>query len=229
MNRAFKEILARGVLVLRIQGASCNSPQELKPSVIGNTNVSGSFCLSLLVLLSGHNVLLSVHLFYFKIYWLAFCCCCKIPLLISYKFDLLGMWLAPVLILAPSPNKLMSQITRLIQALCLIVHIFDMGKNLANWTSNICGFPLFYVFTLGLIICAQQYRSTWTWHSHHTFKRRCRRSKPQKEICLGENEVLSINVSDWGYRNPNATNKTRNQGGTHLDKAMEHVGLCSTG
>ena len=119
VNRAFKEILARGVLVFRIQGASCNSPQELQPSVIENTNVSGSFCLSMLLYSLGHNVLLSVHLFYFKIYWLAFCCCCKIPLLVSYKFDLLMMWLAPVLILAPSPNKLMSQITRLVQALCL--------------------------------------------------------------------------------------------------------------
>lgn len=79
----------------------------------------------------GQSVLLSVHLLYLKIYWLAFCSC-KIPLLISYKFDLLVMWLAPVLILAPSPNKLMSQITRLIQALCLIVHIFDMEKNLVN-------------------------------------------------------------------------------------------------
>lgn len=186
MNRAFKEILARGVLAFRIQGASCNSPRELQPSVIGNTNVMEVSLFLCFFYSLGHNVLLSVHLFYLKIYWLAFCSC-KIPLLISYKFDLLVMWLAPVLILAPSPNKLMSQITRLIQALCLIVHIFDMEKNLVNWTTNICGFPLFYVSTVGLIICAQQYRSTWSWHSHHTFKRRCGRSKPQKEICLGEN------------------------------------------
>ena len=207
MNRAFKEILARGVLVLRIQGASCNSPRNCNPVSLGIQMLVEVYLFFCFFYSLGHNVLLSVHLFYFKIYWLAFCSC-KIPLLIFYKFDLLVMWLAPVLILAPSPNKLMSQITRLIQALCLIVHIFDMEKNLVNWTSNMCGFPLFYVSTLGLIICAQQYRSAWSWHSHYTFKRRCGRSKPQKEICLGENEVLSINISDWGYRNPNATNKS---------------------
>lgn len=48
--------------------------------------------------------------------------------LIAYKFELHVAWLAPVPILAPAPYKLMSQITSLIQALCLIVHIFDMGN-----------------------------------------------------------------------------------------------------
>lgn len=131
VNRAFKEILTRGVLAFRIQGASCNSPRNCNPVSLG-IQMLVEVCLFLCFFYSlGHNVLLSVHLFYFKIYWLAFCSC-KIPLLIFYKFDLLVMWLAPVLILAPSPNKLMSQITRLIQALCLIVHIFDMEKNLVN-------------------------------------------------------------------------------------------------
>lgn len=138
------------MLVFRIQGASCNSPQELQPSVIENTNVSGSFCLSMLLYSLGHNVLLSVHLFYFKIYWLAFCCCCKIPLLVSYKFDLLMMWLAPVLILAPSPNKLMSQITRLVQALCLSSSHFWYGKKI--WSTEQVIYVDFHHFMCPLLV-----------------------------------------------------------------------------
>lgn len=58
--------------------------------------------------------------------------------------------------LAEAPHKLMFQTTRIIQALSLKGHIFDMGKK-SGWR-----FLLLYVFTPWFNTCAQQDRIIWS-------------------------------------------------------------------